>query len=78
VSVMAVAKFERFFRRAASLDVDKRDLKRYSDFINRKIYDLLLRAQAAARAKHAQHHRAFRPADHQGAAGEHPGLPEAG
>jgi hypothetical protein len=50
VSVMAVAKFERFFRRAASLDVDKSDLKRYSDFINRKIYDLLLRAQAAARA----------------------------
>ena len=38
------------FRRAASLDVDKSDLKRYSDFINRKIYDLLLRAQAAARA----------------------------
>src|SRR5580693_8995633 len=50
VSLMAVAKFERFFRRAASLDVDKSDLKRYSDFINRKIYDLLLRAQAAARA----------------------------
>ena len=48
--VMAVAKFERFFRMAASLDVDKSDLKRYGDFINRKIYDLLLRAQAAARA----------------------------
>ena len=48
--VMAVAKFERFFRMAASLDVDKSDLKRYGDFINRKIYDLLLRAQATARA----------------------------
>jgi hypothetical protein len=33
--VMGVAKFERFFRTAAGLDVDKQDLKRYSDFINR-------------------------------------------
>jgi hypothetical protein len=48
--VMSVAKFERFFRIAAGLDVDKQDLKRYSDFINQKIYDLLLRAQAAAKA----------------------------
>jgi hypothetical protein len=48
--VKSVAKFERFFRIAAGLDVDKQDLKRYSDFINQKIYDLLLRAQAAAKA----------------------------
>jgi histone H3/H4 len=48
--VMSVAKFERFFRLAASLNVDKQDLKRYSDFINQKIYDLLLRAQAIAKA----------------------------
>jgi hypothetical protein len=48
--VMGVTKFERFFRIAASLDVDKQDLKRYSDFINQKLYDLLLRAQAAAKA----------------------------
>jgi hypothetical protein len=48
--VMSVAKFEQFFRIAAGLDVDKQDLKRYSDFINRKIYDLLLRAEAAAKA----------------------------
>jgi len=47
---MAVAKFERFFRVAGSLDVDKSDLERYSDFVNRKIYDLLLRGQAAAKA----------------------------
>lgn len=32
--VMSVAEFERFFRAAASLDVDKNDLKRYSDFVN--------------------------------------------
>src|ERR1700726_4227035 len=48
--VMSVARFERFFRIAAGLDVDKQDLKRYSDFINRKVYDLLLRAEAAAKA----------------------------
>jgi hypothetical protein len=48
--VMSVAKFERFFRIAAGLDVDKQDLKLYSDFINRKVYDLLLRAEAVAKA----------------------------
>jgi Domain of unknown function (DUF1931) len=48
--VMAVARFERFFRTAASLDVDKDDLKRYSDFVNQKLYDLLLIGQATARA----------------------------
>jgi hypothetical protein len=47
---MGVSKFERFFRAAAGLDVDKSDLKRYDDFVNRKIYDLFLMAQAVARA----------------------------
>lgn len=48
--VISVAKFEHFFRVAASLDVDKNDLKRYSDFVNQKLYDLLLISQAAAKA----------------------------
>ena len=48
--VMAVARFERFFRLAASLDVDKDDLKRYSDFVNRKLYDLLACGEATAKA----------------------------
>jgi hypothetical protein len=48
--VMSVARFERFFRIAAGLNVDKQDLKRYSDFINQKVYDLLLRGEATARA----------------------------
>jgi uncharacterized protein DUF1931 len=48
--VMAVAKFERFFREAAGLDIDKADLKRYSDFIGQKLYDLLLMAEATAKA----------------------------
>jgi hypothetical protein len=47
---MSVAKFERFFRAAAGLDVDKSDLRRYSDFVHRKAYDLLLMAQAKAKA----------------------------
>jgi hypothetical protein len=49
---MGVTQFERFFRRTASLDVDKQDLKRYSNFINHKIYDLLVRGQAVAGANH--------------------------
>jgi hypothetical protein len=48
--VTNIAKFERFFRTVASLDVDKQDLKRYGDFVNHKTYDLLIRGQAAARA----------------------------
>jgi len=50
MTIMSVDKFERFFRAAAGLEVDKSDLKRYSDFVNHKIYDLLLRGQAAAKA----------------------------
>jgi hypothetical protein len=48
--VMNIAKFERFFRAASSLDVDKEDLRRYDEFVNHKIYDLLLRGQANAKA----------------------------
>ena len=48
--VLAIERFERFFRAAASLDVDKNDLKRYSDFVDQKVYDLLLIAQARAKA----------------------------
>ena len=48
--VMNIPKFECFFRVAAGLDIDKNDLKRYSDFVNQKIYDLLLRGQATAKA----------------------------
>lgn len=47
MALMGVNRFERFFRTAAGLDVDKDDLRRYSDFVNRKVYDLLLIGQAA-------------------------------
>ncbi len=39
--LMKVAQFERLFREAASLDVDKNDLRRLSDFLRDKIRDLL-------------------------------------
>ncbi len=39
--LMKVAQFERLFRESASLDVDKNDLRRLSDFIRDKIKDLL-------------------------------------
>lgn len=45
-----IARFERFFRAAAGLDIDKEDLRRYHDFIDDKIHDLLIRGEAAAEA----------------------------
>jgi hypothetical protein len=50
MTIMSIATFERFFRAAAELDIDKEDLRRYDEFINHKIYDLLLRGQATAKA----------------------------
>lgn len=50
VPVMNVSRFERFFRSAGGLDVDKNDVKRYSDFVHRKAYDLLLMSQATAKS----------------------------
>ncbi|MYZ07598.1 DUF1931 family protein [Streptomyces sp. SID2999] len=50
MTVMGVPKFQRFFRAAASLDMDKNDLKRYGDFVGAKLYDLLVVGQASAKA----------------------------
>jgi hypothetical protein len=36
MAVMGVVKFERFFRVAAGLDVDKADIKRFDEFGNKK------------------------------------------
>ncbi|MFD1547112.1 DUF1931 family protein [Nonomuraea guangzhouensis] len=47
--VMAHSRFERFFRTAAGLNVDKNDLKRFNDFVNQKLYDMLVVAEAAAK-----------------------------
>ena len=48
--VPGFSKFERFFRAAGGLDVDKNDVKRCEDFANGKVYDLLLIAQGTARS----------------------------
>jgi histone H3/H4 len=50
MAVIGVAVFERLFREAGDLDVDKSDQKRYQDFVREKIADLLTIAQAHARA----------------------------
>jgi hypothetical protein len=50
MGVTSVPRFERFFRRAASLDVDKDDLERYRSFVNQKLHDLLLIGQVQASA----------------------------
>jgi len=50
MELLGVAAFERFFREAASLDVDKDDLRRFGDFVNDRLYDLLLRSMANAKA----------------------------
>ena len=34
--VRNIAKVERFFRASSGLDIDKSDVKRYEDFVNRK------------------------------------------
>lgn len=47
---MGVPRFQRLFRAAAEVEVHKDDLKRFSDFVNHKLYDLLIRAEAAAKA----------------------------
>src|ERR1700747_2578965 len=48
--VMGFTKFERFFRAAGGVDVDRDDIKRYLDFVNDALYDLLLIGQATAKA----------------------------
>jgi Domain of unknown function (DUF1931) len=50
VTISGIPRFQQFFRTAAGLHVDKDDLKRYTDFLNRKVYDLVLMAEATAEA----------------------------
>jgi hypothetical protein len=47
---MGVTKFERFFRAAAEVSVDRNDIQRYLDFVNDALYDLLIMGQATAKA----------------------------
>jgi hypothetical protein len=47
---MGFKKFERLFRAAAGVSVDRDDMRAYLDFGNDAIYDLLVIAQATAKA----------------------------
>jgi histone H3/H4 len=47
---MGFKKFERLFRAAAEVRVDRDDIKSYLDFVEEVIYDLLITAQATAKA----------------------------
>lgn len=47
--IMGVKQFQKLFRIAAGLNLDKNDLKRLNDFINQKLSDLLLLGQISAR-----------------------------
>lgn len=47
--LMGVAKFERLFREAAGIDVDKSDLRRLTEFVNQKVHDLLVMGEGAAK-----------------------------
>jgi hypothetical protein len=47
---MGFTKFERLFRAAAEVSVDRNDMRAYLDFVNEVIYDLLIIAQATAKA----------------------------
>jgi hypothetical protein len=48
--VMDLAKFERLFRAADGVSVDRNDVNRYLDFVNDAIYDLMVIGQATAKA----------------------------
>jgi hypothetical protein len=47
---MGLAKFERLFRAAGGVSVDRDDVNRYLDFVNDAIHDLMVIGQATAQA----------------------------
>lgn len=47
--VMNVSTFQRFFREAASLHVDRSDLKRFTEFIDKQAHDVAIVARDTAR-----------------------------
>ena len=73
--VMGFTKFERFFRAAGGVDVDRDDIKRYLDFVNDALYDLLLIGPGHGQGERPRRHPALGPAGHQGAAGVRARLP---
>jgi len=49
MGVMAIPRFERFFRSAGDFDVDKDDLKRYQAFVDEKVDDIAIAGRNSAR-----------------------------
>ncbi len=45
-----VLQLQRLFRKAADLNLDKADLKRFEEFVDHRVYRLLIRAEADAKA----------------------------
>jgi Domain of unknown function (DUF1931) len=50
LAVLGFVKFERLFRAAGGVDVDRDDIKRYLDFVNDALHDLLIIGRNTARA----------------------------
>ena len=48
--MLGFVKFERLFRAAGSVDVDRDDIRRYLDFVNDALYDLLIIGRNTAKA----------------------------
>lgn len=48
--IAGIPRIERLWRQTAGLDIDKSDLRRHEEFVNRKIHDLLQRGCAIAKA----------------------------
>jgi hypothetical protein len=47
---MGFTRFEQFFRAASGVNVDRDDVRRYFDFVNDALYDLVVMGQATAKA----------------------------
>jgi Domain of unknown function (DUF1931) len=50
LAVLGFVKFERLFRAAGGVDVDRDDIKRYLDFVSDAVYDLLIIGRNTAKA----------------------------
>jgi hypothetical protein len=48
--VLGFVRFERLFRAAGGVDVDRDDIRRYLDFVNDALYDLLIIGRNTAKA----------------------------
>ena len=58
--------FQRLFRAAAGVDLDKQDVKRYRAFVDAMIDDIAITGRNSAHVERAGRHRAGRPPHHHG------------